>query len=69
MSTQKLLKCPARLLLITLVAATQINVANGPVGRLAALAPLSGQHQAAPAKSRTRQEPFVQGIERWGLNE
>jgi len=68
--SQKLLKKPARLLLIAFVAVPAMAVTvNGATPR-ASVRQVSGQWMADTARLRARQEVYLnEGIERWGLNE
>jgi hypothetical protein len=71
MSHQKLLKAPARLLLITFVMTSNAVV---PINAAAPRTCISTAHVNRPAtataKARARQDLYPdQGIERWGLNE
>ncbi|HEX5399624.1 MAG TPA: hypothetical protein VFY06_11315 [Verrucomicrobiae bacterium] len=72
MSRQKLLKAPARLLLLTFVVSAGVA---GPVSASTprhTVAPAHGHRHASIARSRTRQEvdySKIEGIQRWGLNE
>ena len=68
--SQKLLKNPARLLLMAFVVVPAMTVAiNGATPR-ASVRQVSGQRTADTARLRTRQDIYLnEGIERWGLNE
>ena len=72
MLRQKLLKAPARVLLLTFVmSAGMTATVNATTPRISAM-PSHGSRQAAVIRSRARQEidySQIEGIQRWGLNE
>jgi hypothetical protein len=74
MLRQKLLKAPARLLLLTFVMSAGMTAAvNASTPRISSM-PVQGSRHAAAARSRARQErkidySLIEGVQRWGLNE
>jgi hypothetical protein len=72
MLRQKLLKAPARLLLLTFVMSAGVTAgASASTPRISSM-PSQGNCHAAVAKARARQEidySQIEGIQRWGLNE
>ena len=68
--SQKLLKKPARLLLIAFVAVPAMTVAIHGATPRGSVRQDSGQRTADTARLRTRQDIYRnEGIERWGINE
>jgi hypothetical protein len=72
MLRQKLLKAPARILLLTFVmSAGMMGVASASTPRLSSMS-AHVNRQVAAVRLRTRQEidySLIEGIQRWGLNE
>jgi hypothetical protein len=73
MLRQKLLKAPARLLLLTFVMSAGMTAAaaNASTPRISSM-PSHASRYVAVAKSRARQEidySLIEGVQRWGLNE
>ena len=68
----KLLKAPARLLLLTFVVSAGVTgTVNASATRHAVASPHGNRHPGV-ARSRARQEidySQIEGIQRWGLNE
>jgi hypothetical protein len=71
MLRQKLLKAPARILLLTFVmSAGMMGAASASTPRLSSMS--AHVNRQAAARSRTRQEinySLIEGVQRWGLNE
>lgn len=72
MSRHKLLKAPARLLLLTFAVSTAVAGTVNASTLRHPLAPVHSNRQPGVARSRARQEidySQIEGIQRWGLNE
>jgi len=71
MSYPKLLKAPARRLLLTFVMTAGMTVAVNPAPARTSLGPTAGHRPAAsaPRARQTIDYSKIQGIQRWGLNE
>jgi len=68
--SQKLLKKPARLLLIAFVVVPAMTVAINASTPRVSVRQVSDQRTADTARLRARQHIYLnEGIERWGLNE
>jgi len=68
--SQKLLKKPAQLLLIALVAVPAMTVALNAATPRTSVRQTSGHRATDTARPRLRQDIYLnEGIERWGLNE
>jgi hypothetical protein len=72
MLRQKLLKAPARLLLLTfMMSAGMTATVNASTPRISSMTSHGGR-PAAVARARARQEidySLIEGVQRWGINE
>jgi hypothetical protein len=72
MLRQKLLKAPARLLLLTFVVSTGVTGTVNASTPRHVMASAHGNRHTSVARSRARQEvdySQIEGVQRWGLNE
>ena len=69
MLVQKLLKKPARLLLITYVATSSFTMSVSSAAPRISVAPAHRQNSATSPRARARLDLLFQGVDRWGLNE
>jgi len=69
MSVPKLLKRPARLLLITFVATSGFTVSAVPSAQRMSSSSSHRQNAATNTRARARQDMLFRGVDRWGLNE
>jgi hypothetical protein len=69
---RKLLKAPARALLLTFVLSARMTVASSAATPQISSLPAHASRPAVTVRSRTRPETdysIIEGVQRWGLNE